>query len=355
MKYLIFLICLLLLVSCDNKANSFFQVEKLPSYKPLVQHKLVHSAKKYSAIDSLKTNRQAEKFIQTIDTNFKYFELRSLSKINKPTDSIFKKLIEEYTPDKNFYRADFDNNGYTDMVFFGGWPGSSTETDDVIYFYDSYIVMNYGKKPAKVIPFTDHLKNGFPIIKERNNKVFIDVNIIVKDRKNATYKDSVSVLKWAFIGLCKYNPAPKNYNIEKIEFSSGPCFGHCPVYQITVNKDRSAIFLADQNNFPNEIDLCLDKSAYATTVDKKSYEDLVDYLNYMDFLALNISYSVFYTDAPRASLIITYDNGKVKHISDYGLSGTYGLRTLYQYMGELRYNQKWQKTEEPKGARLSQY
>jgi len=353
-KYLILLIVLFLLASCDNKANSFFQVEKLPSYKPLVQQKLVNIAKKYSVIDSLKTNRQAEKFIQTIDANFKYFELRPLSKLDKPIDSIFKKLIAEYTPDKNFYTADFDNNGYTDMLFFGGWPGSSTETDDVVYFYNSYIVMNYDKNQAKVLPFTDHL-NGFPVIKERNNKVLINNHIIVKDRKNATYKDSVGVLSWAFIGLCNYNPAPKNYNIEKIEFSSGPCFGHCPMYQITVNKDRSAIFLADQNNFPNEIALCLDKSAYTTTVDKKSYEDLVCYINYMDFLALNRSYSVFYTDAPRASLIITYDNGKVKQISDYGLSGTYGLRTLYRYMGELRFNQKWEKTTEPKGARLNNY
>ena len=39
---------------------------------------------------------------------------------------------------------------------------------------------------------------------------------------------------------------------------------------------------------------------------------------------------------------VTYDNGKVKSIRDYGLLGTYGLDRVYQLLFELRENQKWE-------------
>jgi hypothetical protein len=61
-----------------------------------------------------------------------------------------------------------------------------------------------------------------------------------------------------------------------------------------------------------------------------------------DFETLQDNYAVNWTDDQTAKLKITYDNGKVKSIRDYGLLGTYGLDRVYQLLFELRENQKWE-------------
>lgn len=50
-----------------------------------------------------------------------------------------------------------------------------------------------------------------------------------------------------------------------------------------------------------------------------------------------------HTDDQTGDLKITFNNGKVKTISDYGMIGTNGLKILYEKLAELRFNQKWQK------------
>ena len=66
-------------------------------------------------------------------------------------------------------------------------------------------------------------------------------------------------------------------------------------------------------------------------------------LNYIYFETLQDNFAVTWTDDQTATLKITYDSGKVKSISDYGLIGTYGLDRVYQLLYELRENQKWTK------------
>jgi len=68
----------------------------------------------------------------------------------------------------------------------------------------------------------------------------------------------------------------------------------------------------------------------------------VNLLNYIDFETLQDNYAVNWTDDQTAKLKVTYDNGKVKSIRDYGLLGTYGLDRVYQLLFELRENQKWE-------------
>ncbi len=54
-------------------------------------------------------------------------------------------------------------------------------------------------------------------------------------------------------------------------------------------------------------------------------------------------YAVNWTDDQASILEITFDNGKVKKIYDYGLIGTFGLDRVYQLLFKLRENQKWTK------------
>ena len=82
---------------------------------------------------------------------------------------------------------------------------------------------------------------------------------------------------------------------------------------------------------------------FNSKITKDKYNDIVNLLNYIDFESLKDNYSVSWTDDQTATITITYDNGKVKSISDYGLIGTFGLDRVYQLLFELRDNQKWTK------------
>jgi len=53
------------------------------------------------------------------------------------------------------------------------------------------------------------------------------------------------------------------------------------------------------------------------------------------------SYRVSWTDDQTSTLKITYDNGKVKTIRDYGLIGTFGLSQAYKLLFDLRGSQPW--------------
>ena len=72
-------------------------------------------------------------------------------------------------------------------------------------------------------------------------------------------------------------------------------------------------------------------------------DKLEEILNYCEFDNLDKEYTVMHTDDQTGDLKITYNNGKVKTISDYGMIGTYGLKILYKKLAELRFNQKWRK------------
>jgi hypothetical protein len=190
------------------------------------------------------------------------------------------------------------------------------------------------------------MKNGTPLIETSSYEDVFENGMMIKRVFSTafTVRDSV---------LIEYNPAPKNYRIEKIQFVAFPCFGSCPTFEIHIDGDRNAIFLADQNNFTDEHGANSDDTAFEAKLDEGAYNEICSLLYYLDFPSLKDDYSVRYTDAPSVQLIITYNGGKQKKIEDYGLNGTFGLRQLYKIFEELRYNQKWKETTEPAGIRIN--
>jgi hypothetical protein len=132
----------------------------------------------------------------------------------------------------------------------------------------------------------------------------------------------------------------KNHSVEKIEYQTGPCFGTCPEFKITINKDRVATYEAirfnkDEINSKNE-------GFFHALIDVDHYERIVSLLDYIDFEKLKDSYRVNWTDDQTCILKITYDNGKSKEIEDYGLLGSFGLSNLYKMLFDLRNNQHWE-------------
>jgi hypothetical protein len=366
MKYFTGLLCVLLYISCDKNASFGVSGEE-PAYSSLNKNEYADYVVKPSKVDKLYTNDAVEEFIHTTDTNFRQFYLRPFKDLDmygdgesdSKGDSIFNTLVNKYKVNKNFYKTDFDKNGYTDLLVMGRWEYLvSGSPNQKRYIENFYVIMNFGLEPAKVL----NVGRGsiLPILKKINGNNFLDLHREVRDYDYSgnsvkVAHDSVTVLQWATIGFTEYNSVPKDYNIETIQFFRGPCFGQCPMYEFTIHKDGSALFYADQDNFPNEYYTCRSGVVYSSQIKIKDLSSLIYFLNYLDFPTLQHSFSIGGSDMSEALLIITYDNGKVKKINDYGLSGTYGLRTLYAFMQELRFNQKWEEVENPNKIRIKYY
>jgi hypothetical protein len=77
----------------------------------------------------------------------------------------------------------------------------------------------------------------------------------------------------------------------------------------------------------------------SSKLSNEEFKEIIDLLHYIDFENLEEEYNVSYSDAGTTSLKITYDNLKVKNISDYGGMGTRGLTKLYDILLQLKQNQ----------------
>ena len=107
MKFLKIVLFVVVFVSCKNTRNEtvFIKAKLIPS-----------------KIDSLNSTSKIEGLVRVIDTNFKEFKLRSIQDYggDDTGDSEALKTANKLKVNKVFYKEDFDNNGYTDLLVIGG-------------------------------------------------------------------------------------------------------------------------------------------------------------------------------------------------------------------------------------------
>lgn len=305
-----------------------------------------------SKLDSLNEQITIQDYIHTIDSNYNYFVFKPLSQFkgrleNHVLDSTVRAIAYRKKIDKIYYKADFDNNGYTDMLVIGDHDYCK---QDLTCHYATAVLMNFGKDSIRISNLVKSLSFYDVPVPEI---IYTDSVPLIK--LYTKYKDSIreKLLVYKYDGFVEVNNKPAKHTIEKIQFATGGCFGKCPVFQVTVSKDRSAMFLAEFYNFSKSHD---EENSFLTTViTQDTFDALVGLLNYMDFESLKNEYAVMWTDDASAKLVITYDGGKTKTINDYGLTGSYSLTVLYSQLYDLRFNQNWKKAPEPKGVRIKPY
>lgn len=345
MKIIKLFLIVLVFASCKKETESVqTPVIKPPFVKtPIIQ----------SEIDRLKTKSEIENFIRKSDTNYKKYELKNLQDFNRNTsnDSTNKILANKLNVKTNYTKTDFDNNGYTDLLAIG-------DNHDCISFspgiegeescsFSPIVLMNNGKNKPKIFHIDKEWGNSMvPKVEYINSQPFLVIHKEkLVDEKKEKYSDSKAILTFKFGDFIEYNENPKKNKITKIEFKTSGCFGSCPVYKLTLNRDSLSVFNAQYYNFNKKDDVGYGKEegVFSTKISKVEFDKLEEFLNYCDFENLNKEYYVMHTDDQTGYLKITFNNGKVKNMSDYGMIGTYGLKNLYQKLAELRFNQKWKK------------
>lgn len=313
-----------------------------------------------SAIDALNDNKEVEEYLFEIDSGYAGFRVKpfaSLKTGSHDMDSINRILAGQHGIDKGFYKADFDNNGYTDMVVIGGYD--SDKEDNILFLNpNAFVIMNFGPKGIKMTNFSDEKVpgSGYPFVPQvirKDNQSLIAAHTISRNPVTFAIDTVTHILTYKFDRFLEYNPKPVQHKIEKIQFATTGCYGTCPVFQLTIHSDRTAFFVAQMFNFDTDEERDYEKEGFfKTSINKSDYDRLISLLNYIDFEQLEDNYSVNHTDDQTGLLIVTYDGGKTKRINDYGLVGTSGLSEVYKMMFDLRTSQKWIKANEPPHIRL---
>ena len=196
--------------------------------------------KRLSKIDNINSGVEVENLIHSFGKNYLRFKLRSMDSIKNEygLDDYCGRVADSLNITKAFYKADIDNNGFTDILAIG---------ED--YEFAIYVVLNYGQDSLVLNKLTRKSFQDctFPdIISDTVIRYYYmsDPDFAKGEKPSLQQKDLV----FKFGDFVELNRNPKAYDIEKIEYSTTMCFGTCPVYQIKINKDKTAIFNAERFN-----------------------------------------------------------------------------------------------------------
>lgn len=122
-------------------------------------------------------------------------------------------------------------------------------------------------------------------------------------------------------------------DFREVEFSAGLCEGTCPQFSITINETGASTYVAGMFN---------DREGTFTTVIKPAQLDsLKHFIGSANFNNLASSYTTPATDMASYQIKISFPDGTIKTIDDYGPSGPQALQQLYSFIFSLRETQDW--------------
>ena len=291
----------------------FFSISK-------AQKEQTKESKFNNKIDDVKTVDDIDKLLDYIDK--KRFETYII-KENLEFETVACGDLAKEIQAKSWTKADFDNNGYTDILIIG-------ESGR-----DSVVVLDIGKNNFVYKNLTKEIfpQCSLPVVVNKENQALINYYEDGKYYKNGTQLNP-KVLIYKFWDFVEINSSFQTHQIEKIEYKTSGCFGTCPAFELTIDSNKNATFKPVAFNKKK-------KGTFKGTIRNFEYDELTGLLNYIDFPNLKDSYAVNWTDDQSSQLIVTYDGGKVKKINDYGLIGTFGLSRVYKMLFYLRDNQSW--------------
>lgn len=228
-----------------------------------------------------------------------------------------------------FFKLDLDGNGRTDLLINDEHllaildEGDSRYTSHFIVWGQKHDRLH--KRLSRLIDQPDPM-----LVIQRYNAFFSRIiNGDTIHRKEVT--DS---LIYRYGNFIEYNARPDDWSIQKIILKTSYCFGDCPSFDLEIQTDRSAVFKSHgYNNLPSGV--------YKGVIDSTTFNNLVGTIRYMQLASLKDRYSIFATDHSGADLEIWFANGLVKKVDDYGMEGTYSLKSVYAQMFDLRETQEW--------------
>jgi hypothetical protein len=283
-----------------------------------------HSQNKkiFNKIDSLTSTKDIQDFIKNDSNKINYY-LKLGDKINY--DWYCSVIADSLKLKQNWGKADFDNNGLTDLLV----TGTTSEGPKTIYILDKgdHFESNDISK-GKL-----YEQCSFSSVKD--NKIeYQSIKILSRQgylskliKENLVYKNGEFI---------EENLSPKRHNILEIKFETLGAHWNYYTFKMEIVSNKNAVWTTKDDGY-------IVSGVYTSKLSEKDFKEIIDLVNYLDFENLNDKYNVSYSDSNTGYLTITYDNLKIKRIQDYGLMGTRGLKKLYGLIFQMKANQQWTK------------
>ncbi len=269
----------------------------------------------HNKIDAVNSASDIDKILDSIDKRrFEVFIVKDPLSLAPPGCQEYAESLDA----QPWTKADFDNNGLSDLLIIGNNYGHAVVV---------VLALPGNKYDVKTLTRGSFQGCSIPVVHTKGSQTFISYH-------TQGSQNSVKQLSYKFGDFVEMNGEPTDHAIEKIEIKISGCYGTCPSFEMSIERNGSATFKPIAFNKKR-------RGTYKTRIDDKSFGELSGLLNYIGFPTLSDSYSVSWTDDQTSVLTVTYDGGRKKKIVDYGLIGSFGLSRVYDMFFELRENQKW--------------
>jgi hypothetical protein len=326
-KNILYLFCLFSLINCSsNKDRS----NHSDSIVPDTTKNLLNSKLEFNTIDQLKTTDEVVMFVK--DVNPKFAENKHRKFQIKSTDSIAKDLdcggIFKNWNIKNWEKTDINNDGKTDLLFIAYW-----------YNYMPYAILDLGNNNFRIFDLSNSIFEECELVKpikiRQKNEILLYHSKSVLDT-NLDYKSNpkIDTLTYKFNSFIEINSQKKvDYEIESIAYKTNHSTGFSPVFELKINNQGYANFNGVQyNNF---------QGISSKPISIELFNELKELLEYIKVKKLENNYEVPWTDDQTAILKIKFIDGSIKEIKDYGLQGSFGLKTVYSKLTKIATETDW--------------
>jgi hypothetical protein len=303
----------------------------MPKYLFIISFLLLSRFASANKIDSLKTEEDVINFIANLGANPGENRER-LKKLFRPTAELIQK-IKKYDANvdtsaiHNWIKFDADKNGLTDLLWLGIWEEQLTP----------FLILDDGNNKFKSVRIgkSDPLSDN---ICQYVTALSFDKQQLIVFHSNYQAESGIldiDTLTYKFGGVVEYKSKPMHKAIKSIKLE---WWGR------RENRPRSSLLF--NNTGKGNYNSVNDKKRiekFKGIIQPEKAQEIFELLDYLSVGQLKDEYSSWWSDGYSNKLIVKFEDGGVKHITDYGQIGTFGLRRLYSLLSELKESQTWRK------------
>jgi hypothetical protein len=286
-----------------------------------------------TAIDNITTAAQAQQFVTSASEQYRNFVLEETPKVYKgefllkrggeQTNCMELLKCVDIKSISNWAKADFDNNGRTDLLVWGSF--SKYAKPITACFLD----LGPQNIQTQVVSKRNLVCDVITVITVRKRPAIQLAHLTYSKQTSTNCQlDTIIHDGTGFIG---YNAHPENYHIQQVRLSVSKCYGRCPVYTIEINSDLTINYQAIAYNKK--------QGSFTDSLDRNTVQSLYSLLSYIRFPNLEDRTRFVNPDLSTYTLTITYADGQEKKIGGTGYTEHLGLERVYRILADIKTQQ----------------